>query len=312
MELTELGSFLRARRAAVAPHQAGVSTLGRRRVPGLRREEVATLAGVSADYLVRLEQGRERNPSTQVLNALSDALQLEAEARLYLFQIAGLTPPALSTDGPEHVDEDLLRLMDQWPDNPALLLGRSYDVLARNSLASALWSPFSYSDNLMLNVFLDQAAKTFYRNWSEVAVNTVAGFRAVAGTWPGDARVAILLDELTARSPEFTEIWSAHDVRAKNAEVKTFVHPEAGELTLRVQTFDVRSSPGQHVVVYIADPGSEASFALSVLSSLTARVGAQRRVATSERNVSPKMRFSVRSTSLVVPRRSHRRIELSS
>lgn len=269
--MTETGDFLRARRGRVGPDDVGLPTTGRRRVAGLRREEVAALAGLSVDYYVRLEQGRERNPSTQVLSALADALLLDHDARLHLFRIAGFAPGVPNTARPERLDPDLLQLMDGWPDNPALLLGRAYDVLARNRLGAALFAPLRYSQNLLLNVFLDDAAPGFYRDWRAIARSTVAGFRMAAGaggTAPDDPRVAELVGELRPNSPEFVELWDRHDARGKAAEQKTFVHPEVGELTLRMQTFDVRSSPGQQLVVYHAEPGSSSADALTLLGTL--------------------------------------------
>lgn len=263
-----VGDFLRARRAEVTPEQVGLPTTGRRRVPGLRREEVATLAGVSVDYYVRLEQGRERHPSTQVLSAIADVLRLDDDAYQHLFRIAGFTPGLRTAARPERIDPDLLQLMDGWPDNPTLLLGRAYDVLARNRLGAALWRPFTYSDNLLLNIFLDDAAPSFYAHWRAAAVNTVAGFRAAAGAAPDDPRVAELVRELRARSPEFVEIWERNDARGKAADVKTFHHPEVGELTLRMQTFDVRSAPGQQLVVYHAERGTPSADALALLALL--------------------------------------------
>lgn len=266
----EVGDFLRARRAEVTPDRVGLPRTGRRRVTGLRREEVAALAGLSVDYYVRLEQGRERNPSTQVLAAIADALQLDHDAYHHLFRIAGFTPGLRTSARPERIDPDLRQLMDGWPNNPTLLLGRTYDVLARNRLGAALWRPFTYSDNLLLNVFLDDAAPTFYKNWRAAAVNTVAGFRAAAGAALDDPRVQEIVEELRARSHAFVEIWERNEARGKNAEEKTFVHPDVGELTLRMQTFDVRSAPGQQLVVYHAEPGTASAQALHLLGSLAA------------------------------------------
>ncbi|MFD2420477.1 helix-turn-helix transcriptional regulator [Amycolatopsis pigmentata] len=270
MSSMAFGEFLRARRNQVTPDQVGLPTSSRRRVTGLRREEVATLAGLSVDYYIRLEQGRERHPSTQVLSAIADALHLDDDAYQHLFRIAGFTPRLRTAARPERIDPDLLQLMDGWPSNPTLLLGRTYDVLARNRLGAALWRPFTYSDNLLLNIFLDDAAPAFYKDWRTAAVNTVAGFRAAAGAAPDDPRVADIVRQLRAAGPEFAELWDRNDARGKNAEVKTFIHPDVGELTLRMQTFDVRSAPGQQLVVYHAEPGTASAEALSLLGSLIA------------------------------------------
>jgi transcriptional regulator with XRE-family HTH domain len=265
MTTSALGEFLQARRGQVAPTQVGLPTTGRRRVPGLRREEVSTLAGLSVDYYIRLEQGRERHPSTQVLNAIADALQLDDDAHQHLFRIAGFAPGLRTAARPERVDPELRRLMDGWPDNPTLLLGRTYDVLARNRLGAALWRPFTYSDNLLLNIFLDDAAPAFYAHWRAAAVNTVAGFRVASGLAPDDRRVTEIVRELRDKSVEFVEIWDRNDARGKSADVKTFVHPEVGPLTLQMQTLDVRSAPGQQLVVYSAEPGTASADALALL-----------------------------------------------
>src|SRR3954452_1108968 len=179
-------------------------------------------------------------------------------------------PRAATAARPERVDPDLLQLMSGWPDNLVLLLGRTYDVLARNALGAALWRPFTHSDNLLLNIFLAGAAPSFYANWRQAAVNTVAGFRAAAGIAGDDPRVAEIVEELRAASQEFVEIWERNNARGKAADVKTFRHPEVGELTLRMQTFDVRSAPGQQLIVYHAEPGTASAQALALLGTLSA------------------------------------------
>lgn len=264
-----LGEFLRSRRGEVGPEHVGLPAGRARRVPGLRREEVALLAGVSVDYYVRLEQGRERSPSAQVLDALAEALRLDDDARQHLFRLAGLAPrPAAGR--PEQVSPHLLQLLDGWPDNPALVLSRCYDVLARNRLGRALFDAFTYSDNLLLNVFRDPAARAFYADWRHAAVNTVAGFRLGTGSAPDDPRTLAIVEELRATSAEFREIWARNQARGKSAEVKTFVHREVGPVTLRMQTFDIREAPGQQLVVYHAEPGSPDAQALALLGSIAA------------------------------------------
>ncbi|TDD88143.1 XRE family transcriptional regulator [Actinomadura darangshiensis] len=270
MTRTDLGAYLMARRAQVTPDEVGLPSVGLRRVPGLRREEVAMLAGVSVDYYVRLEQGRERTPSAQVIDALSAALRLAEDGRSHLFRLAGLSPRARAAVGTDHVDPSLLQLMDAWPGNPAIVYNRAYDVLASNALADALFHDWAHSRNLMHVVFTDPAARTFYRDWREVARNSVAGFRLGYGEAPGDPRMRRVLTELLERSPEFVELWAMHDARGKALESKRFQHREAGPLTLTMQTFDVRSSPGQELVVYHAEPGSASSAALALLGSLAA------------------------------------------
>ncbi|MEV0529572.1 helix-turn-helix transcriptional regulator [Streptomyces sp. NPDC050439] len=270
MARSELGAYLTARRALVAPAEVNLPVSGHRRVSGLRREEVALLAGVSADYYVRLEQGRERSPSAQVLDALATALRLDEDGRLHLFRVAGVGPRVRAAAVADRVEPSLLALMDAWPHNPAVVHNRAYDVLASNTIADALFHGWAHSRNLMHVVFTDPAARAFYRDWYDVARNSVAGFRLGHGVAPDDPRVRQVLGELLERSPEFAELWARHDARGKALERKRFAHREVGPLTLTMQTFDVRSAPGQELVVYHAEPASPSSEALTLLGSLAA------------------------------------------
>ncbi|GAA4632177.1 helix-turn-helix transcriptional regulator [Actinoallomurus vinaceus] len=270
MTRSDLGAYLRARRAQITPGEADLPSVGHRRVPGLRREEVALLAGVSVDYYIRLEQGRERTPSAQVIDALAAALRLDEDGREHLFRLAGLSPRAGTAAVDEHVDPSLLQLMDAWPNNPAIVYNRAYDVLASNAIADALFHDWAHSRNLMHVVFTDPSARAFYRDWHDVARNSVAGFRLGYGKAPHDPRVRQMLTELLDQSPEFAELWAHHDARGKALDRKRFDHRDVGELTLTMQTFDVRSSPGQELVVYHAEPASASSQALALLGSLAA------------------------------------------
>ncbi|MET9491500.1 helix-turn-helix transcriptional regulator [Nocardia sp. NPDC006630] len=268
MASTELGEYLRARRARLHPAQVNLPDTGPRRVPGLRREEVALLVGVSVDYYIRLEQGRERGPSAQVVDALSIALRLDADGRQHLFRLAGLAPRAHTAAAPGRVDPSLRQLMDAWPDNPAVVYNRAYDVLASNTIADALFHDWTHSRNLMHIVFTDPTARLFYADWLDIARNSVAGFRFGHGEAPDDPRIQQVLGELLGQSPEFAQLWTTHDARGKALASKRFHHHDVGPLTLTMQTFDVRSSPGQALVVYHAEPGTPSSRALALLGSL--------------------------------------------
>ena len=268
-----MGEFLRMQRDRVTPADVGLSASGRRQVSGLRREEVALLAGVSVDYYVRLERGRERHPSGQVLDALSAALNLDDDGRLHLFRLGGLAPRPRADLASQRIDPHLLQLLDTWSYHPALVLGRAYDVLARNTLGDALFSGFRSGPNLLHAVFLDPDARSFYADWESAAANTVAGFRLLHSAAPDDFYVREILRGLLDSSPEFAFLWGRHEVRGKGAEVKRFVHAEVGELKLRMQAFDVRSTPGQQLVVNQAEPGSSSADRLTLLGSLAATRG---------------------------------------
>lgn len=266
-----IGQFLRARRERVQPEDVGLPDLGRRRVPGLRREELATLAGVSADYYVRLEQGRERHPSEQVIDALARALRLDDDATAHLHELARPTPRRRrAARRTERVRPELLRLMDAWAHTPALVTGRHIDVLAANSLATTLHGGFAPGHNLVRTLFLDPAARERYPDWDEVAKDTVAALRASVGPDLDDPHLTDLVGELSLKSERFRTLWARHDVREKTHGTKRFVHPQVGELTLHYETFAVAGSSGQVLSVYHADPGSPTEQALALLSSIAA------------------------------------------
>lgn len=273
MTTSKLGDYLRGRRAQVTPPDVGLPQDGRRRVPGLRREEVAMLARISVDYYLRLEQGRERRPSPQVLDALSDALLLDHDGRLHLYRIAGMTPIPRNEGSVERADPQLLKLAELWDRTPALLLGRAYDVLAANTLARALFPHLPPGANVLLTMFLDPSVRAFHADWEKAAANAVAGFRFLEGARPNDPRIHEVLQTVSESSREFTDLWQRRDARGKSDAAKVLLHPEVGELTLRMQTFDVRSAPGQQLIVYHAQEGTGTADALRLLGSLAATTG---------------------------------------
>ncbi|GAA2329055.1 transcriptional regulator [Streptomyces violaceusniger] len=243
---------------------------GARRVPGLRREEVAVLAGVNADYYTRLEQGRERHPSGQVLDALSRALRLDGDARDHLFRLGGTVPDTPSVHVSDQVSPGLRQLMDGYPHTPAFVLNRTLDILATNALADALYSPFHPADNLARMAFADPAGRAFYQDWDRAAQATVGNLRQAAGHEPDNPRLRELVDTLSEDSADFARLWNSHTVRGKTQEAKRFLHPDVGPLTLSYQAFDVREAPGRQLVIYHAEPGSGSAEALHLLGSIHA------------------------------------------
>ncbi|WP_017545069.1 helix-turn-helix domain-containing protein [Nocardiopsis prasina] len=268
-----LGEFLSARRSRLRPEDLGLVTYGRRRVPGLRREEVALLAGVSTDYYMRLEQGRERHPSAQVVEALARALELDGDAADHLRRLARAEGrPHGRARRDSRVSPHLARLLERWSDTPAFVLNNPLDILARNRLAEALHSDFALDDNLARMVFLDPAAHRFHREWRRTASATVAELHRAAGLNPDDPRLNEVVGELALKSAEFRSLWARHDVRGKTGDAKPLHHSEAGDLDLRYDSFTVNGAPGQQLIVYQAERGSPSEGALALLGSLHADV----------------------------------------
>lgn len=267
MDTNELGGFLRARRAEVRPADAGLPEVGERRVPGLRREEVALLTGVSIDYYTRLEQGRERRPSDQVLDALARVLHLDHHAAGYLFRLAQPAPHAATVTSPRSVGPVLLDLLTDTIGAPATLTGPALDVLAANARARALYAGFARFDNLARMVFLDPAARDFYTDWDSAARGVVSNLRAGSAPFPDDAHVTALVGELTVRSPAFAAFWARREIRPRTNEHKHLHHHRVGDLDLHYQALNVADAPGQQIFVYTAAPGSPSADALQLMGS---------------------------------------------
>jgi transcriptional regulator with XRE-family HTH domain len=269
-----LGHFLRTRRAAVTPESAGLTTWGARRVPGLRREELAQLAGISVNYYTRLEQGQSANAGDAVVEALARALRLDDDERAHLFALARPVPAVRRPERPEAPGEGAVGLLASMPSAPALLLGRRNDVLAWNSLGHALLAghldPTAPDDhdtrpNLLCMLFLDAHTRELYRDWREEAALAVSSLRYSAARRPRDRLLAELVGELSIHSQDFAALWARHDVRLCSSGTKRFHHPQVGRLELHYEVLHLPDSDGQRLLAHTAEPGSPSADALSLL-----------------------------------------------
>ncbi|GAA3168818.1 MULTISPECIES: helix-turn-helix transcriptional regulator [Streptomyces] len=263
-EGTELGRFLRARRGQVRPQDVGLPAgTGRRRTPGLRREELATLAGVSVDYYTRLERGRETRPSPAVVAALGEALRLSAEALQRLHELAALAAgqvPAPPPGPARTVRESVRTLLETLRPVPAYVVTRTNDLLAANRPGLRLfpgltdWPP--ERRNITRYMFLHPMGRRLYRDWEEMAAHSAAHLRAMAGADPDMPELAQLVGELVVKSPEFARLWERYDVRARSGGHKHFRHPEVGSMCLSFEVMAVFRTDGQRLVTYQAPPGT--------------------------------------------------------
>jgi transcriptional regulator with XRE-family HTH domain len=274
-----LGEYLRARRELVEPADAGLRVMGVRRTPGLRREEVATLAGISADYYLRLEQGRDRNPSPQVLEALARVFGLDATATQYLLSLSSARP-AKARPRREVVPTGIRQLLDVLG-LPAFVENRMFDVLAANGLATALSPSIRPGANRLRSVFLDQEERDLHPDWEQATAAMVASFRASLGTDVDDPRIAQLVGELSLASERFRQLWARHDVRPLAGAPARLRHPQVGMLELRREKLPIGESGGQLLVIYHAENGSESARSLGLLGSLAATDEAARASKTS-------------------------------
>jgi transcriptional regulator with XRE-family HTH domain len=273
----ELRDFLRSRRARIRPDEAGLgSHAGRRRVPGLRREEVAQLAGVSVDYYVRLERGRTPNASAAVLDAVARALRLDPAERAHLFDLAKPKPGSTGRRPapPQRVRPGLLRVLDTLTDTPAMILGHRLDVLAANPLAKALYTDFDAlphrERNLARFIFLDPTAHDLLADWETAARGTVAALRLYAGRHPDDPRLNELVGELSVRDEDFRQWWADHDVLQYTHGIKLYRHPLVGELTLAYESLTLPDDPDQALYLYTAEADSPSEHALRLLAGWSA------------------------------------------
>lgn len=272
----DLGRYLRARRAMVTPHDVGLPTMPRRRVDGLRREEVAEIVGLSTDYYVRLEQGRAQHPSAEVLDALSRALLLGSAERAHLHNLAMTTGrPAADAPAPRHrsaLRPSLRHAVAAIRDAPAIIMNDRSDVLAWNVLATALIANFPKlpvaQRNMAWQIFLNPHATAVHPDWNDAARTTVGILRMAAGRHPRNAALMHLIGELTVGSKAFAKLWASQHVHEKTHGSKTFHHELVGRLSLTYETFHLPASEDHQVlVVYTAAPHSVEQELLERLSS---------------------------------------------
>jgi len=262
----ELAAFLRARRTRVTPREAGLPETGRRRTPGLRRQEVAQLAGMSVDYYIRLEQGRGPSPSRQVLGALARALMLNGDERDYLFRMGGEAVPEPVRPSRE-ITPGIRRLLDSMPTTPAYVVDAAYNVLAWNTLATRFIGDLAgYTDRNMIRwTFRRSPADVVWddEHFVRFTRSTVADLRANYARYPGDPEIESLVSEMLALSPQFAEMWAEYEVEVRSPMVKRVDHPDAGPLEFECQVLHINET-GQRLIAYCAAPGSptESAFVL--------------------------------------------------
>ena len=243
--------------------------VGVRRTPGLRREEVATLAGISADYYLRLEQGRDRNPSPQVLEAVARVLGLDATATQYLLSLSAARPTTSRRPRRQVVPTGIRQLLDALT-LPAFAESRMFDVLAANRLATALSPSIRPGENRLRSVFLDEDEQDLHPDWEQATAGMVASFRASLGADIDDPRIAQLVGELSLASESFRRLWARHDVKAPAGAPVRMRHPQVGMLEMRREKLAIGDSDGQLLVIYHAEPGSDSARSLALLGSLAA------------------------------------------
>jgi transcriptional regulator with XRE-family HTH domain len=264
-----IGEYLRARRELIRPEDVGLRGNGHRRVPGLRRDELAMLAGVSTEYYTRLEQGRDRRPSPQVLDAIARALGLDEDATAHLHALGASQTPRRRR--PERVRPGVQLLLDAWHHTPAYVQGPLQDVLAANRLAVALSPIFTPGGNIIRSVLLDPAVQAFLPDWQDRIGSLVAALRLMVGPDVDDPRLTELVGELSVRSDLFRRLWSRHDAKPHpGGGLHRMHHPLVGDLELHYEKFAVTGADGQLLVVYRAAAGSPSADALALLGTLPA------------------------------------------
>jgi transcriptional regulator with XRE-family HTH domain len=264
----QLGEFVRTRRARVSPELVGLDAGSRRRVPGLRREELAQLAHVSIDYIVRLEQGRIGRPSPDILEALARGLLLDPVERRHLFRLAATSESAPGNGAGTQVRPGLELLVRSLEPSPAVVLSRRLDLLVWNPTAEALLGPFGAERNYARLVFGDPATRALHGDWEEAARETVALLRFAAARYPNDEALRLLIAELRAHSDDAAGWWDAHDVAQKRHGLKRYTHPTVGQLTLHYEALLLADDGDQLLTIYAAEPSTRDAERLAQLSEL--------------------------------------------
>ena len=281
---TEVRDFLTSRRAKITPAEVGLTSYGTRQVPGLRREEVATLAGVSVDYYNRMERGSLAGVSEGVLEAVAGALRLDEAERAHLFDLARASKDQatgrrrMTTKRP--VRPSIEWMIEAMTGAAAFVVNGRQDILAANHLGRAFYAPMFESRgpaNMARFTYLDPRARDFFADWNRAAKECVAALRTQAGHEPFDRDLADLVGELSTRSEEFAALWATHNVRLHRTAEKHFNHPLVGELTLRYDRLAVTADPGLEIFAYMAEPGSRSAEGLNLLASWAADPSARGR-----------------------------------
>ncbi|MEV8090618.1 helix-turn-helix transcriptional regulator [Streptomyces nigra] len=273
---TELGAFLRSRRAALTPEETGMSSFGQRRVPGLRREELAHLAGISVTYYTRLERGESHQVSDSVLDSLARVLKLTPDERAYLDRLARPSRTVNRRGEPEKLRPAVQALVDSAGGQAAIVVGRRADVLGGNRLGFALWglpTPDAASDEPRPNIaritFLDMSARDLFPDWESQARDITAYLRHAAAHHPDDQELHALIGELSVHSADFTRIWSDHPVSDCLASQREYRHPQVGTMRLNEEVVRLTDAPGTRIIFSGADEGTESAERLRLLATLT-------------------------------------------
>ncbi|WP_308166728.1 helix-turn-helix transcriptional regulator [Nocardia albiluteola] len=263
----ELREFLRSRRERLTPAAVGLPDAGRRRTPGLRREEVAVLAGVGVSWYTWLEQGRDIKVSDDVLDAVARALSLDDIERAHLYRLAGLNPPQRSAAPSVSASPQMQRLLDTWAPRPGYIRDRHWNFTAVNDAARAAFGYGDTDHNCLVSYFTNVRFRVMHQHWDEAAPDVAAGFRADAARYPADPEFDRIAGDLTQVSPEFAELWARHDAAEHTTAIKAVDHPEVGVMVFEASLFPVPELPGHHLILH--NPvGAETSERLERLERL--------------------------------------------